>query len=260
VIRFNMNNKERLFEMMNKLDPKFKNRVNENTIQNPPTILYHGSNQMIDLNSLKIDRTGLNLQNKSTGSANADCYGFYVTPNIWDVGINRRNIVQPLYNIGTTGNDSAEKYANWGFGKSKKAYIFEIQLSNDIKLQQGSNACINNNDFLAYLKDGIDGIFSVSEGVLFNKEKITAIKPIYYADKYMYQIIEDVRGKLDHSNSVIVPYNSIDAVLKKNLGAIYHLQRVENGIWIYWDGEKGGNNSTREFQVSENFVLDWQNV
>lgn len=246
---------------------KYNQFILEN-LTNIPKIFYHGSNNLFDLNTLQTDRskfdseTKKDTSDKSTGSSQkfGNCHGFYLTKDLWSGPKRDERIYQPLYNEGTSGNESAEKYAYQLFSTKKIAYIYQIELTDDVNLQQGTDACVDNTEYNNYIKNGIDGLYGSNESVIFNSKKIKSLVPIYYADSTCYIVSELVRGTPNNDNAIIVPYEYINYALKQKLGDVYRLVDTrKDGSWLYYDGKKGEDSVKNPVLVKQhNYPFDWK--
>ena len=206
---------------------------------------YHGSKYKFDLNSLDIDR--VNLTRDITGrivetASSQKGVGFYITLNLW---LNNgeewySHIYNPIYKEGTKGgSESAAKYA----GSDTPAYIYQVELDNDINLEKygyknidGRNVSKQQKE--ALLKEGIDGLYEdKSEAVILNKDKIKSIKLAYKAEERMKEVTAVDINKVKYTTEFLSPYqyknfeiqmeyihippNTLDSYLTKILGGKY---------------------------------------
>lgn len=224
-----------------------------------PEIVFHGSGHTIDLNSLQLDRSSLNIDKKGTGSEKGG-YGFYITKALWEDGRNTdTRIVSDVYQEGNTGNQSAEKYASWAFDKTKKAFIYQVRLSKNINLKYDNNPNVSKEEYEQYIKEGYDGLINQNEGVLFKKEKIESITLVYYAEDFMIQVVPYDKGKFDYSRTKIIPKDKLQAILKQNLGENYVLVKKDfkPGWNLYWDNR---DNAQKAVAISRYVILDWKKI
>jgi len=232
---------------------KFIYEALENSI-----IVYHGSGNKLELDSIEINRENLvNIDQKGTGSKG---YGFYVTKDLWDNSRdNDKRIFQSLYKEGTKGNQSAEKYAQWSFDKTKKAYIYKIELNSNIKLKYNNDANVTKEELQEYIKAGYDGLSDKNEGVIFNKEKIKSLKLIYYADDFMIEVAEFEKGKINHDNAKIIPQKYLNVLLKKSLGETYKFayKTKKENYPVYWDNLE---DAKKAMIVMRFQILDWKKI
>jgi hypothetical protein len=206
---------------------------------------YHGSKYKFDLNSLDIDR--VNLTRDITGrivetASSQTGVGFYITPNLWpDNGEEwYSHIYNPIHKERTKGvSESAAKYA----GSDIPAYIYQVELDNDINLEKYGYKNIDGRDVSkqqkeALLKEGIDGLYEdKSEAVILNKDKIKSIKLVYKAEEWMKEVkavdVNKVKYRANflsfdqYKNFEIqmeyihIPPNTLDSYLTKILGGKY---------------------------------------
>ena len=205
---------------------------------------YHGSKYKFDLNSLDIDR--VNLTRDITGrivetASSQRGVGFYITLNLWLTNGEEwySHIYNPIYKEGTKGSESAAKYA----GSDTPAYIYQVELDNDINLEKygyknidGRNVSKQQKE--ALLKEGIDGLYEdKSEAVILNKDKIKSIKLAYKAEERMKKVTAVDINKVKYATEFLSPYqyknfeiqmeyihippNTLDSYLTKILGGKY---------------------------------------
>ena len=176
-------------------------------------IAYHGSKYKFDLNSLDIDR--VNLTRDITGrivetASSQRGVGFYITLNLWLTNGEEwySHIYNPIYKEGTKGSESAAKYA----GSDTPAYIYQVELDNDINLEKygyknidGRNVSKQQKE--ALLKEGIDGLYEdKSEAVILNKDKIKSIKLAYKAEERMKEVTAVDINKVKYATEFLSPY------------------------------------------------------
>jgi len=177
-------------------------------------ISYHGSPKIFDLNSLDIARSS--LARTVTGdfieetASELSGVGLYVTLDLWIDNPPEwyKHVINPVYNEGTKGRQSAQKYA----GIILPTYIYQVELADDINLEKydykdmdGQNIRKNEMDIL--LKEGIDGLYDGKvEAVIINKDKIKSFKLAYKAEDYMTQIFQIDMTKIN-AWSDVSPHN-----------------------------------------------------
>jgi len=174
-------------------------------------IVYHGSPSKFDLNALDLGRDSIkrdehgyivreidNVIDEATDSGKEGT-GLYVTKDLWShhsINDHKRRPFNPVYDEGSNGHESAEKYANWGDGKV--GYIYKIVLSNDFRFEsynyKGLGSWFNAKNITPDIREkllqkGIDGLYESYEAVILDGRHIQSFDLIYTNKNNYQQII-----------------------------------------------------------------------
>lgn len=195
-------------------------------MDSPPTKLYHGGSAGITKDNLAMVRNDdtLDIKEFSSGSAAVGNIGFYLTHHLYPNDGSEDTLNR---------SESADKYALNTLNRTgKPVCLYEVSLSpNTVLATKTGNLPFNvysikqDSETLKLLvKAGIDGFYQKSELVIWNKDKITNMRPIACAKEKKYscaigrdvnQNVSNAKGKAE--NEAIVkqyfkdkPYKTIN--------------------------------------------------
>ena len=252
-------------------------------------VVYHGGKYLMTYDSLDLGRTSITRD--ATGrivetASDMKGVGLYVSLDIWvDDPSQNNKIINPVFKEGSKGLESAQKYAT---GKSlgyPPAYIYRVELADNINLESygyknivGRN--IGKDQMEALLKEGIDGLYSgKTEAVILNKDKITSFKLVYKAEDNMLMVQPgdknkinkwmDARGKENYIEDewVAIKKNTLDSHLKQILGNEYTELNNDGKSRIFSNAPEDSIEHPSKYSVKDykfyyvkNEFLDWVKV